>query len=94
MINRPKENDMKDLDQSDVNRDAETMYQTELDELGDRLDGADLFSIIQILRDWDDSLTLESSVIRDMIQFTQSNPAQALTTLKRMIELDDAISSL
>lgn len=65
-----------------------------MSDLSDNLDPGDIFSIIQMLRDADDSLTLESPIIRDIIQFTQSNPTRSTAIIAEMIDLDDQIAEL
>ena len=90
-------NPPKDLDQGDVNADAITMYEKEIEELGEELDGCDLFTVISIVADSvGDFLpeALGSSLYKDLIRATQSNPEKAYTALLRMIELDNAIAEL
>lgn len=91
----PKENPMKDLDQSDVNKDAEDMMTKEIEQLSEDLDGCDLYSIIMVLvgEDIIDD-DLDSRVIKQLIHTTQSNPEKAYAALVRIKELDDAIADL
>lgn len=88
---------MKDLDQSDVNADAETMMSEEIERLGEDLEGADLMTIIMILESHDlldSDAPLNSKMVQEMIACTQSNPQKAHAALERMIELDNAIADL
>lgn len=95
MINSPK-----DLDQADVNRDAQTMYGEEMDELGNLLDPVDLFTVLSMIHDDQDGgqdfdeFLRTSQLAGDLIKFSQSNPSRSHTALVRMHELDQAISEL
>jgi hypothetical protein len=90
----------KDLDMSDVNADAQSMYQEELDRLADNLDAVDLFTVLVMLHDAEDGGMLFADFLRtnplaeDLIKYSQSDPSSSHATLLRMKELDDAIASL
>lgn len=90
MNNRPK-----DLDASDYEADALGMYEEEMQSLADSLDGMDPYTVISIIADregTDASQVLDSKWVKDLIQFSQSNPERAFAAIRRMSELDEVIS--
>lgn len=97
ITNRYKEKDMKDLDQSDVNADAEQMMQKEFEQWNEHIDPADLYTVIALIIDstGDSPETfIESALGRDIIESTQSNPKKAEYALRQMIDLDNAMAEL
>jgi len=85
-------NSPKDLDMSDVERDAQNMMDAELDKLGDLTDPCDLFTVFIVLRDADDSLTIDSQLMLDIISATQSAPERAHNALAEMIAMYDRMN--
>lgn len=84
---------------SDVIADAETMMQNEMDEIANELDPVDLYTVLVMLADAEGVPTLEaflnsSTFARDLIQYSQSNPAKTHEVLLRMAELDEGMSNL
>lgn len=83
----------KDLDQSDVDRDASDMRDAYLERLSEDLDGADLVVVIDILAEdqgVDFARALHSQVVADIIRATQSNPSEALTNLEEIARVLNA----
>ena len=98
MINRPTEgNDMndiyekrdrapriRDLDMSDVMRDAEDQREAYIERLSERLDGADLHTVLSIIADHTGDpfeVLLNSALGRELLFATQSNPDEAAEVL-------------
>jgi len=93
MTNQPK-----DLDQSDVASDAQTMMSEEFEKWGEHLDGADLYGVIMVL-ETNDLLQgydnpCDSPIVQEIIANSQSNPSRAEYALRQMIDLDNAMSDL
>ena len=93
MTNQPK-----DLDQGDVNADAQTMMSEEFEKWGEQVDPADLFGIILLLESHDllngyDN-PCDSKMVQEMIAISQSNPRKAEYALRQMIDLDNAMGDL
>lgn len=88
-----------DLDQSDVESDAQTMMQKEFEEWGEHLDGADLYTVILVLIGENmligqEEDPISSRIVQELIGATQSNPQKAEYALRQMIDLDNAMSDL
>lgn len=90
-------NSPKDLDQSDVNSDAQDMMLQEMDRIDETMDPLSLYTVLAM---WCDSIGddfegfINSHTAKDIIRFSQSNLDGVHDKLMRMHELDNAIADL
>lgn len=66
------------------------------EEMGERVDPGDFFGMIQMIADSEDSFSafLETRLYKDLLHFTQSNPARTDAMIREWAKNDDAISVL
>ncbi len=87
----------KDLDQSDVNADAQRMLSDEMDELSNELDPCDIATVLLMMHDASDSgepfadWIARDAIALDIITWSQSDPEKAIPILIRIAEVEDAL---
>ena len=83
---------MRDLDQSDVERDAEAMREAMISDLTGDFDPADLYGVCALVCDaffaGDAEDFMKSQFIRDLIESTQSNPNGVHDKIAEALEID------
>lgn len=83
---------MRDLDQSDVERDAEAMREAMISDLTGDFDPADLYGVCVLICDaffsGDAEEFSKSQVLRDLIEMTQSNPNGVHGKIAEALEID------
>lgn len=94
MINQPKENDMKDLDMSDVIADGERMreeqQEREMERLTSHHDPIPLIDVCAMICDregGDVDDFMRSSILQDLIQGSQSNPNGVEDEIRKALTL-------
>lgn len=83
---------MRDLDQSDVERDAENMREAMISELTEGFDPADLYGVCAMVCDaffsGDAQEFAESRFLHDLIESTQSNPSGVKEKIEEALWID------
>lgn len=85
---------MRDLDQSDVDRDAEEMKEQAISDLVGDLDPADLYGVCAMICDeffsGDVEEFIKSHIAANLTQSTQSNPNGVLDRIAEALRMDFA----
>jgi hypothetical protein len=87
------------MTESDRIREQMANVESQIQELGEGLDGADIYAVLSAIADYENYATVlefvnTSRLARDLIELSQSNYEDAFRRIREMADLDILLSSL